>query len=500
MIEPFSDLEGSVVRGDAAILSSPGSVIARLLGQAALLLFGILGDHDCVYGEQPCVVDSGEILSVSDSGIERAWLQLPRVEPAVYTVGTDTPAGTSVGEIFPPPVNSANPPAAGPSEFVPLLAGQLGTTPPPNDKANATAGPSPTAAKPEEEKKPVVPDLAKGILIQSNDGDLTFVPGMRIQPRYNYDANFNDNDFFINRFRLKGSGSAYGLAKYYVELQLDGTSRFETTPVAQDQNAWIDFVFEQDLLYFRVGLFDLPFSRDAMTSDSKLLLMDRSLIRGAMAELGLADDTVGLLFHGRPDDGHFEYAFGLFDDFAFEKRNALFERETDQLMPAFRLGAALLDPYPALDGYGDYKASYLGQSTRLDLGVNAAHLGEVFNGPVTLDLTGVGGDIFAASGHYTFQAEFDFFVENIAHIDDLDGHGWYVQAGYLFDPCDPCLEFAVRYQRLNSDLLPDELRWTSVGFNWYIRDHNLKVQTDYTFREGDPLSENVYALQFQLDF
>jgi hypothetical protein len=237
-----------------------------------------------------------------------------------------------------------------------------------------------------------------------------------------------------------------------------------------------------------------------MTSDSRLLIMDRSLIRGALAGLGLADDTIGVVWHGRPYEGHVEYAFGIFDDFAFEKRDPLFPRETDQLMPAGRLTVALLDPYPALNGYADYLGSYLGQSTRLDIGVNAAHIGEVFDGPVLLDLTGVGGDLFAASGHYTFQAEFDWFVENIAFIDDLKGYGWYAQAGYLFDPCDPCLEFAMRYQFLDSELLPDVLRWATVGFNWYIRDHNMKVQTDYTFRNGDPLHENVFSLQFQLDF
>jgi hypothetical protein len=197
----------------------------------------------------------------------------------------------------------------------------------------------------------------------------------------------------------------------------------------------------------------------------------------------------------------------LFDDFAFEQRDPLFPRQTDQLMPAFRLGAALLDPYQALDGYADYKASYLGQSTRLDVGINAAHLGDVVDGPVFLDLAGVGADVFAASGHYTFQAEIDYFVENIAFLSDSSGYGYYVQGGYLFDPCDPCLEFAVRYQMLDSDLQPDVFRWTSVGFNWYIRDHNMKIQTDYTFRNGGPLDlngrpldENIFALQFQLDF
>jgi hypothetical protein len=498
MLGLISDFELSVFVENTTNLSTCMAGVARLSACMALLCVGITGVPARVLGEQPRSAGSREVLLLSDAGFDNDWIYLPSVELATFTQGQNASTDKPIEPTFPPPVNPAD--ALAPAEIGPLMPSPVDATSPLNYSMDGGADSPGAEDKSREEKKPIIPDLAKGILIQSNDGDLTFVPGMRIQPRYNYDANFHDNDFFINRFRLKGSGSAYGLAKYFVELQLDGTSRFETTPIAQDQNAWLDFILEEELLYFRVGMFDLPFSRDAMTSDSKLLIMDRSLIRGALAGLGLADDTVGFLFHGRPYDGHVEYAFGLFDDFAFEKRDPTFPRETDQLMPAFRLGAALLDPYPALDGYADYKASYLGQSTRLDVGINAAHLGEVFDGPAILDLTGVGGDIFAASGHYTFQAEFDFFVENVVFIDDVEGHGWYVQGGYLFDPCDPCLEFAVRYQTLDSDLLPDELRWTSVGFNWYIRDHNMKVQTDYTFRDGDPLSENVYALQFQLDF
>ena len=48
--------------------------------------------------------------------------------------------------------------------------------------------------------------------------------------------------------------------------------------------------------------------------------------------------------------------------------------------------------------------------------------------------------------------------------------------------------------------------WTSVGFNFYIRQHNLKIQTDYTFRQGDSgtlftiMQEDVFEVQLQLDF
>ena len=364
--------------------------------------------------------------------------------------------------------------------------------------------------KKKEEKKPVIPDLAKGILIASNDGDLTFKPGLRIQPRYMYDSGNDNNDFFIRRFRLKGSGSAYGVAKYGVELKIDNEERFAATPTARAENAWLDFPVEEDHSYLRAGLYDVPFSRDALTSDSKLLFMDRTLIKEQLTAVGMADNTFGVMLHGRPYSGQFEYAFGIFDNDQYERFGVAGTRESDQLMPAGRVVWNLLDPMTPPDGYADYYESYLGKGQRLELGANAAHLGDAIDGLTTQDITAWGVDLFANSGHYTFQTEYDQIIENIVGGADIVSDGWYAQFGYLFDPCDPFVEFAVRYEQLDP-LVGDTLRWTRVGFNFYIREHNLKIQTDYCVRSGNTLAaplpgglglfdEDVFEVQLQLDF
>lgn len=190
-----------------------------------------------------------------------------------------------------------------------------------------------------------VADYAKGLIPLSTDcGDITFKPGVRLQPRYEYDAFEGNNDFFIRRFRLKGSGTAFDIARYGTELKIDSTSRFGADPKAVVENAWLDFTLWEDLSYLRVGLYDLPFSRNALTSDSKLLFMNRSLIKGALTTQGFADNTVGLLLHGRPLDGLIEYDVGVFDNFVYEKFGPTGTREADQLMPAGRVVLHLLDP------------------------------------------------------------------------------------------------------------------------------------------------------------
>jgi hypothetical protein len=237
--------------------------------------------------------------------------------------------------------------------------------------------------------------------------------------------------------------------------------------------------------------------------------MDRSLIKEEVTGVGMADNTIGVMLHGRPYCGHMEYAFGFFDSVVFERFGVAGTRESDELMPGGRIVWSPLDPMPSLDGYADYLGSYLGKGHRLELGASAAHLGDVIDGLAIFDLTAWGVDLFYCNGPYTFQTEYSQILENIAGAADVQADGWYAQFGYLFDPCDPCTEFAVRYQELDP-LLGDDLRWTSIGFNFYIREHNLKIQTDYTFRsEADNpvipggiglFDEDVFQVQLQLDF
>jgi len=62
----------------------------------------------------------------------------------------------------------------------------------------------------------------------------------------------------------------------------------------------------------------------------------------------------------------------------------------------------------------------------------------------------------------------------------------------------------VRYQQLDpSDASATDRRdWTSLGGNYYIRGHNMKIQADYTLKheQGTQVSNDLFQVQFQLDF
>ncbi len=373
-------------------------------------------------------------------------------------------------------------------------------------KAATAASPTATVAeKPAEPEPPAIKALTP---VSGLGGNITFTPGFRVQGRYAYDDANDNNDFFLRRFRLKAKGEAFGLAKYYGEIRFDNTRRFGTDQTIEVESAWLDFpVLPQ--LYVLAGQYDVPFSRNLLTSDSKLLLMDRSLVTDELSSFGLVDNTIGLWAHGRPFGGHFEYAVGVFDNRVFEL-GASGTRESDQLMPAGRIVLNLLDPAKAPDGFADYWASYLGEGQRLAIGLNGAYLGSARDGLNEFDLLGFGADLFFNTGPFTFEAEYDRyeFDSNRTASPDREGDGWFAQAGYLFHPW---FEFVGRHQEADRNILGfnantpanGRSRWTSIGFNTYLGGHNLKIHTDYTFKDervNDIGGDNMFQVQLQFDY
>jgi phosphate-selective porin len=373
------------------------------------------------------------------------------------------------------------------------------------DQSGEASGEAPPAAPPEKSAKEM------SLPTWHVTDHITFKPGIRIQPRYTYDSlatTGKKNRFSIRRFRLKAGGKIYDVAKYYTELKIGGTGLIDLpgTPIAAVENAWVEFT---TLPYtnLRVGLYDIPFSRDALTSDSKLLLQDRSLIKQALTTVGLSDNTLGGLFHQRlGEGGRFEYATGIFQNRVF--------REIPTWSGRFALN--LLDPAKP-GGYGDYRGSYIGEGRRLAIGVNGAYTpnGQSFNSDFEFDLYAVGGDVFFNTGPFTLQGEYDWFKQdsNTTGTSDTKTHGGYVQTGVLLDAAIdhistaswiPPIELAGRYQYIDSGnafLNMDEVQALSIGMNFYIRSHNLKVQTDYTHLYRDvERDSDLYRLQLQLDF
>jgi phosphate-selective porin len=353
-------------------------------------------------------------------------------------------------------------------------------------------------------------DLAVSASSEKSEETLTFTPSMRIQTRYSYNGKLDGkHDFEIRRLRLKGKGQVLGIAKYYSEVKIDGSAN-GTSPTPAVENAWVEFN-QLPNVNLRIGLYDIPFSRNALTSDSKILFVDRSLVKLALASVGVADNTIGGLFHEVVMDGRLSYSFGIFDN-----------NKLSGGLPttAGRFTLHLLDPGKkagSRGSYGSYRGSYVGTGRRLEIGANFAHTPNAVGG---FDLYAVGGDVFFNSGPWTFQIEYDWYKKSYSGgVPDVETKVGYVQGAVLLNsliasrgtaPWIPPIELAVRYQDIDAEdpmsfgfvqVGKGRTRAIDLGLNFYIRDHNLKVQTTYSWFHRKSFGDSHRAqLQLQLDF
>ncbi|MBI3780626.1 MAG: hypothetical protein HY278_06180 [candidate division NC10 bacterium] len=394
----------------------------------------------------------------------------------------------------------------GEAASLPTLSSDQSSPPSPDSKVGNSEGSKATQATDPKQETPVQPasasvqGAANSAVSNHKQKRITFKPGFRLQLREAYDLASGQNDVFLARLRLKAKGELFHVIRYFAELKIDNLGRRGKDPKAQPENAWLEYTVTRNFA-LRVGLYDLPFSRNALTSDSKLLLIDRSLIKDSLTSFGLADNTTGLLGHGRPFGGRFEYAAGIFNNDRFRRIGAPGPNRSDSLMPAGRVVVNLLDPAPR-GGYADYQSSYLGKGKRLSIGTHFAHLRKAHDSVSGFSLFGWGTDVIFSSGPFTFEGEYDRLRKRLnGGNPDVHVDGWHVQTGYLVRRR---VEFTARHQQLNPGVrVPDKtLRWTSVGSNVYIRGHNLKVQFDYTFRRGpgQVVKTDVVQLQMQADF
>jgi hypothetical protein len=174
---------------------------------------------------------------------------------------------------------------------------------------------------------------------------------------------------------------------------------------------------------------------------------------------------------------------------------------TDAPMITGRIGFHLFDP-ASRGGYGDYQGSYIGQGRRLSIGVSSGYQPNA-RASDEFDIAAWGADVFFNRQALTLEAEYDSFAQKGTGNPDVDGKGWYIQGGYLVHRV---FELVARHQRLDSDdasgAFANTVRWTSAGFNYYLRAHGLKVQSEYTFkRERMSIVRNDgLQVQLQLDF
>lgn len=355
--------------------------------------------------------------------------------------------------------------------------------------------------------------LGRGVTVRSADGQASLNLRVRVQVRTTVADGAADDattEIGIRRMRVVLQGNALGPAlTYYVQLSFANQDSEPDLrlPLRDAYVTWNPV----GSLNVRIGQMKVPFSRQRVVSSSALQMVDRSIV---VSELNL-DRDVGLQVFSRKVAGsdRVGYAVGVFGG---EGRNRLGRS-------AGLLYSARLETWP-LGPFDDLVESDQNRRPAWRLAV-AGNLG--YNQRTNRPRSTIG----------TPYAAGDFSYRHAAVDAVLKGHGWSVQGEWMRRRADAdSRSVVVSGQRATilsrsasgaylqmgrmmgarlevsgrtSLLVPDAgtdpalTRTTerTVGLSYFVRNHDLKVQTDASRLYDRTAGRAVQArVQFQLFF
>ena len=234
----------------------------------------------------------------------------------------------------------------------------------------------------------------------------------------------------------------------------------------------------------RLGQFKTPLSRQRLVAAPKRQFIDDSIVTSAFK----LDRDIGLMFHGAPGRGIFEYQAGIFNGSGSNAR-----QDNLDLLYMARLVVNPLGPVELAEA--DFKGT---SKPRLSIGAAAAYnvvelAGATFTDPlVATDRLTVAGEVsFTFRGLFTTSEVFWRLDHPQNGGDNRMSLGAFVQAGYMLFA--PYLELAVRGSMVRNDLgvaAADQWEAGSV-FNFYIVGQQLKLQLAYTALIDEVPQEHV---------
>lgn len=337
-----------------------------------------------------------------------------------------------------------------------------------------------------------------GVKVYEKD-DMSLELGLRMQARAEYDRQAAtgggtewQRDYYIRRTRLKANGKMKG-ASYGFEWKIDGTDQIGVSPTAAVENAWMQYPVGGGASV-RAGLYDAPFSRDLLTSDSRHLAVDRGAVSAVPSALGLVDNVTGFDVRGSVKGGRGQYVLGLYD-------NRVIPGKRQDIPMA--VGRVDLNFASTKELYQD---CHFGTDKWMSLGINGSIQssidGVVSKDSLTTGAAGVDGmvDVPAGPGRLFVRGEINAVrVEATGASTDKNLTVRMIGMGYLINER---VQPFVRFDQVRGDvpLGGQERDITYVGANFYQNGHSLKIQGDVRFQSGNGDSVDGYRLQAQIDF
>lgn len=319
-------------------------------------------------------------------------------------------------------------------------------------------------------------DETKGVTVKFND-EADLKVRVRLQPRFDTGdlradsagKNVSESDLYLRRTRLEIGGHLTKALKYKYVLEADKHYKDGKKSEVSPLYALLDYKFA-DAASLLFGQTKLPYSRVSLSSSSKQLLVERpASTEAAKKHFGDYNQPI-LMLHGKPAGGMFSYAVALGDG-AQESATT----ESDPYVG----GRVTFSPAGWIEkGQSD---AHLGKGQHLAVGVSFGQQdGQKTIGAATeTDRSLTGADVSFHMGGFTAQAEYINFETDSTGAPKKEEQGWYVQAGYFIPGTN--IEPAVRFEKFDKDtsVSDKEDEITSLGFNWYMKGHSMKVGVNW---------------------
>ncbi|MBT1072862.1 porin [Pelotalea chapellei] len=378
--------------------------------------------------------------------------------------------------------------------------------------------------------------LGEGFNFTSSDGKFSSSIGASYQLRYTLMDLDNVNDtaakqaqdfskFELRRIKLLFNGYAYSKnLTYKMSLNFANIAGGTTNNGGLLEETWINYrLFDE--LQFRFGQDKVQFGRQFITASTAQQFVDQSIVTNAFVP---TYDT-GLMVHGKIAGGIFNYNIAGFggvgqNTYRTTNDNALAARITVNPFGEMKYSESDVEysDKPLLSVGANYfrDTIFIGESNNLGFAKSTGWYGigsplmtasQKFSAGESLDFNTFGIDTafkwrgLSVTGEY-FSGEAD--GQQSRH--KLRAEGFYAQAGYFVIPKKVELAYRFSYLDPNRDVLNDHWTENAVAASWYINNHNLKLQADYTnvhkqsgiasTKGANPTDDNQVRFQAQILF
>jgi phosphate-selective porin OprO/OprP len=312
----------------------------------------------------------------------------------------------------------------------------------------------------------------------------------------------NDNDrFYLRRARLNATGRFLEEFDFRLEMDLAGSLANSSGLRAQLTDGYINWN-RYAAANVRTGQFKTPFGFEQLYGDPRLLTLERSLVNDRLT----LSRQIGVQIGGDLLEKRVTYAAGAFNGNSVNNNF----NDNDKFDLVGRVagvpwqGRLFGDAAAWSIGVDGFTADDTALALSSDLGLDSTPATADRDGIFSGERRGFGADTQLVAGRFELWAEYlrsRFEPVNAIPKPRFEAAGGYVQASFFVIP--KRVQIVVKRETFDprDDVEKDQTDTSTLGVNWYLKGHDLKLMLDYLrVKAGTLESQDKVLARVQIIF